>query len=140
MTVAHILKVSIAVVLASVVGWITLFGLNTLRVWQAIDALAAARSDAEFNRVDYILQDVLRSMEGGGTVFLVASISCAVLSEVFRTRSILYYVGLTGAIALAAAAAISSPAFIPHAGQAGSALPIAGFAAGAVYWLIARPS
>lgn len=140
MTIGHIVKVSIAVLLASAAGWISLFGLNTLRVWQAFEGLAGAQSDAEFNQFDLIFRDVLRSMEGGSTVFLCASLSCAVLSEVLRSRSILYYVGLSGALALIAAAAVSSPAFTPHAGQAGSALPIAGFVAGAVYWLIARPS
>jgi hypothetical protein len=79
-------------------------------------------------------------MQGGGAIFLVASLSCVVLSEVFRTRSILYYAGLSGALALAAAAALASPAANAHIGQAGSVLAIAGFTAGAVYWLIARPS
>jgi hypothetical protein len=136
----HILKVLIAAVFAGVAGWIALFSLSMIRIWQTVEQFAAAGSDEDANRLAVIFEDAIRLMDGGGAIFLAASISCVVLSEVFRARSLIFYMAAAGALGVAAATALSSPSISGVTGQSAAALPIAGFIAGAVYWLIAGRS
>jgi hypothetical protein len=79
-------------------------------------------------------------MQGGSAVFLAAGIAGVLLGEVFRTRSLLFYVAATGALTALFAAVFWREGGPLGAAPAASALAMAGFVAGGIYWMIASPS
>ena len=62
------------------------------------------------------------------------------LSEVFKTRSLLFYAGATGALTAVLAAALWQHTTAAGNAQAAAALAMAGFVSGGVYWMIAGHS
>ena len=137
MSIFHILRLLLAIVLAGVAGWLSLLAFNAVKLMQEFEAFEAAVSDGGGDARPFVdaLARAIGSIQGGSALFVAAGIAGVVLSEVFRTRSLLFYAGATGALTAALAAALwRQPG---AAGNAQAALAMAGFVAGAVYWMIA---
>jgi hypothetical protein len=62
------------------------------------------------------------------------------LSEIFKTRSLLFYAAATGALTAVLAAALWQHTNAIGNAQAAASLAMAGFVAGGVYWIIAGHS
>jgi hypothetical protein len=135
----HILRVLFAIIMSGVIGWISLFLFHFIRITQHFEVFEATGSDGAFSRFAYSLEDAIHNVAGASALFLAAAIAGVLLSEIFKTRALLFYAGATGALTAVLAAALwretagGSP-------QAAAALAMAGFVAGWVYWLIAVPS
>ncbi len=139
MSLYHILRVLVAVVLSGVIGWISLFAFNAVKIWQQFEALQAAPS-VDLQRIPATMESAINTMQGGSAVFLAAAIVGVLLSEVFRTRSLVFYVGATGLLTAVFAAAFWREGGPLGAAPAAAALAMAGFVAGGIYWMIASPS
>jgi hypothetical protein len=85
------------------------------------------------------VERAFNTMQGGSAVFLAAGIVGVLLGEVFRTRSLVFYVGATGALTAVFAAALWQDGGPLGIAPAASALAMAGFVAGGIYWMIASP-
>jgi len=133
--VGHFIRLVFTLVFSAITGWIALFGLNALKVLQTFEAFEAAGPNVDMRR--YVAQsgEIMRSLESGAALLIGTSIACIVLSEIVGTRSLLYYAGAAGALTVILAVGLSPPP--AGFGQALSALAIAGFISGAVYWLFA---
>ncbi len=86
------------------------------------------------------MERAIQTMQGGSAVFLAAGIAGVLLGEVFRTRSLVFYVGATGALTAVFAAAFWQDGGPLATDPAVTALAMAGFVAGGIYWMIASPS
>ena len=86
------------------------------------------------------MERAIQTMQGGSAVFLAAGIAGVLLGEVFRTRSLVFYVGATGALTAVFAAAFWQDGGPLATHPAVTALAMAGFVAGGIYWMIASPS
>ncbi len=139
MSVSHIFRVLFAIVLSGAIGWVSLAALNVFKVMQGLEAFEAA-PDAEFGRLGFVWEEAIRNMQGGSALFLAAGIAGVLLSEIFRTRSLLFYAGATGALTAVFAAAFWQQGNGQGTAQAAGALAMAGFIAGGVYWMIAGHS
>ena len=136
----NILRVLVGVVLSGIIGWVSLFAFNAIKIWQQFEAVQAAAPKVDLNRMTATMETAISTMQGGTAVFLAAGIGGVLLSEVFRTRSLLFYVGATGALTALFAAAFWQDGGPLGIAPAASALAMAGFVAGGIYWMIASPS
>ena len=140
MSLYNILRVLVGVVLSGLIGWVSLFAFNAVKIWQQFEALQAAAPKVDLDRITATMETAINTMQGGTAVFLAAAIVGVLLSEVFRTRSLLFYVGATGALTALFAAAFWQDGGPLGAAPAATALAMAGFVAGGIYWMIASPS
>lgn len=131
--------VAVAFCLSAFIALVTLFVLGTLWTGEALREAAARAGDPL----------VWHGAEAFGAVFFTAAVLPALtaapgvvavlVGEIFRIRSGLYYT-LAGGAALAAIPLLAAPgADVPRAPEAEymTLFAVAGFAAGAFYWLIA---
>jgi len=118
MSLYHILRVLVAVVFSGLVGWISLFAFNAMKIWQQFEAFEAEASYADLGLIPAAMERAINTMQGGSAVFLAAAIVGVLLGEVFRTRSLVFYVGATGAMTALLAAASRATATIPPDSQA----------------------
>jgi hypothetical protein len=142
MSLFHILRVLVGTVLAGAIGWASLVGFNVIKIMQRLEAFQAAppnSPNSDFGMLPSVLEEAVRNMEGGEALFLAAGIAGVLLGEIFRTRSLLFYAGATGALTAVFAAAFWQQANAPGNAHAAAALAMAGFVAGSVYWMIAGP-
>ncbi len=136
----HVLKVLFAIAISGAIGWISLAGFNFIKIWQQFEAFEAAAPESGVDLLPSAMEKALHTMQGGSSVFLAAAIAGVLLSEVFKTRSLVFYAGATGALTAALAAALWEQSAMPGVTPAITALAMAGFVAGGVYWTIASPS
>jgi hypothetical protein len=141
MSLYQVVRIVIGVVLSGVIGWISLLVFNALKIWQQFEAFEAAGSrGADLGIAPSAIEKAIYTMQGGSAVFLAAGIAGVLLGEVFRTRSLVFYVGATGALTALFAAAFWHEGGPLATAPAASALAMAGFVAGGIYWMIASPS
>ena len=141
MSLYQIVRIVVGIVLSGVIGWISLLVFNALKIWQQFEALEAAGSrGADLGMVPSAMEKAINTMQGGSSVFLAAGIAGVLLGEVFRTRSLVFYVGATGALTALFAAAFWHEGGPLGTAPAAAALAMAGFVAGGIYWIIASPS
>jgi hypothetical protein len=141
MSLYQIVRIMIGIVLSGVIGWISLLVFNALKIWQQFEAFEAAGSPgAGLGMAPAAMEKAINTMQGGSAVFLAAGIAGVLLGEVFRTRSLVFYVGATGALTALFAAAFWHEGGPLSTAPAAAALAMAGFVAGGIYWMIASPS
>jgi hypothetical protein len=141
MSLYQVVRIVIGVVLSGIIGWISLLIFNALKIWQQFEAFEAAGSrGADLGMAPSAIEKAIHTMQGGSAVFLAAGIAGVLLGEVFRTRSLLFYVAATGALTALFAAVFWREGGPLGAAPAASALAMAGFVAGGIYWMIASPS
>jgi hypothetical protein len=146
MSLYQVLRIVVGIVLSGLIGWFSLFAFNAVKIWQQLEALEAAnpRGDnsgmAAFGSLMAATEKAISTMQGGSAVFLAAGIVGVLLGEVFRTRSLVFYVGATGALTAVFAAAFWHEGGPLGTAPAAAALAMAGFVAGGIYWMIASPS
>lgn len=136
MSFTHILRVLFAIALSGAIGWVSLFAFNVVRIMQQLEELEATAPEGDFGKLPQVVTDAINNIQGGSALFLAAGIAGVLLSEIFRTRLFLFYAGATGALAAVLAAALWQQSNAGNA-QAAASLAMAGFVAGAVYWMIA---
>jgi len=139
MSVYHFLRVAIGIVLSGAIGWISLAIFNMIKIMQGFEAFEAA-PDREFARLPLAMEQAISNISGGSALFLAAGITGVLLSEIFKTRSLLFYASATGALSAVFAAALWQQTNFGGNAQAAASLALAGFVAGTVYWMIAVPS
>ena len=141
MSLYNIFRVVVGIVLSGAIGWVSLFAFNAVKIWQQFEAFEASGARrGDIHMIPAAMERAINTMQGGSAVFLAAGIVGVLLGEVFRTRSLVFYVGATGALT-----AVFAAAFWHEGGPLGSApaaasLAMAGFVAGGIYWMIASPS
>ena len=146
MSLYQVVRIVVGIVLSGAIGWISLFAFNAVKIWQHFEALEASnphRDDsgmAAFGALMNAMEKAIATMQGGSAVFLAAGIVGVLLGEVFRTRSLVFYVGATGALTALFAAAFWHDGGLLSTAPAAAALAMAGFVAGGIYWMIASPS
>jgi hypothetical protein len=138
MSVFHVLKVLFAIVLSGAIGWVSLAAFNFVKIWQQFEAFEAAAPKVDADFLASAMDRAITTMQGGSAVFLAAAIAGVLLGEVFKTRSLIFYSGVTGALTAALAATLWET-HAQGASPAAAALAMAGFVAGGVYWVIAGP-
>ncbi len=137
MSVSHIVRLLFAIALSGAIGWLSLLVFNAVKVMQQLEAFEASVPQSGLGTLARALEEAVTNMRGGSSLFLAVGIAGVLLSEIFRTRSLLYYAGATGALA-----AVLATAVWPHGNTAGNAhaaaaLGMAGFVAGGIYWIVA---
>ena len=140
MILSNIVRVAVGVMVSGALGWLSLLGFNALKIWQEVEAFEAYGTRGE--RLDMIplaVERAIGAMQGGSAVFLAAGIVGVLFSEVFRTRSLTFYVGATSVLTAVFAAAFWQTGGPLNTVTTASALAMAGFVAGGVYWMIASP-
>lgn len=137
MSFTHILRVLFAIVLSGAIGWISLFAFNIVRIMQQLEALEATAPQGDFGRLPQVVEQAIRNIEGGSALFLAAGIAGVLLSEIFKTRLLLFYAGATGALTAVLAAGLWQQTNAAGNAQTAAALAMAGFVAGGVYWMVA---
>ena len=140
MSFTHILRVLLAIALAGAIGWVSLFAFNVVKIMQQLEELEATAPEGDFGRLPQVVEDAINNIQGGSALFLAAGIAGVLLSEIFKTRLFLFYAGATGALAALLAAALWQQANAGGNAQAAASLAMAGFVAGAVYWIVAGHS
>ncbi len=141
MSLYQILRVVVGIVLSGAIGWISLFAFNAVKIWQQFEAFEAAGArGSDLRMIPAAMEKAIDTMQGGSAVFLAAGIAGVLLGEVFRTRSLVFYVGATGALTALFAAAFWREGGPLGTAPAAAALAMAGFVAGGIYWMIASPS
>ncbi len=140
MSFTHILRVLFAIALSGAIGWFSLFAFNIVKVMQQLEAFEATAPEGDFGRLPQVVEDAIRNIEGGSALFLAAGIAGVLLSEIFKTRLLLFYAGATGALTAVLAAALWQQANAAGNAQTAAALAMAGFVAGGVYWMVAGHS
>ncbi len=140
MSFTHILRVLAAIALSGAIGWVSLFAFNVIKVMQQLEALEATAPEGDFGRLPQVMEDALHNIEGGSALFLAAGIAGVLLSEIFKTRLLLFYAGATGGLTAVLAAALWQQANAAGNAQTAAALAMAGFVAGGVYWVVAGHS
>jgi hypothetical protein len=133
---AYLVRLFFAALFSGAFAFGTLAALSAARVWQRVEAFSA---DPQFTDGAWPpmlwLDETVRAMQGGSAVFIGSAVAGVLLSEVFGTRSILYYMAAAGALSVLLASGLTPVGF--QTVKAGSsAIAIAGFAGGAVYWLV----
>jgi hypothetical protein len=139
MGIFHIVRLLFAVVLSGAIGWISLFVFNMVKIMQRFEAFEVS-PDREFDRLGTAMEQAVANISGGSALFLGAGIAGVLLSEIFKTRSLLFYAGATGALTAVLAAALWQQTNFGGNAQAAASLAMAGFVAGTVYWIVAVPS
>jgi hypothetical protein len=139
MSISHLFRVAIGIVLSGAIGWISLAIFNMIKIMQGLEAFEAA-PDREFDRLPMAMEQAIANISGGSAVFLAAGIAGVLLSEIFKTRSLLFYASATGALTAVFAAALWQQSHFGGTAQAAASLAMAGFVAGTVYWIVAVPS
>ncbi len=139
MSFSHIVRLLIAIALSGVIGWMSLAAFNVIKIWQRFEAFEAS-PDNDLGRLPQTMMQAVDTIQGGSALFLAAAIAGVLLSEVFKTRSLLFYAGATGALTAVLAAALWQQAAVAGHTQAAAPLAMAGFVAGGVYWMIAGHS
>lgn len=137
MSLARFFKVLFGVTAAIVTGWLALIGLNIASILRALEGFIA--QDGNRDAFWIMPEHLAASVQGGPALAIAAAVSGVVLSEVFRMRSLVLYAAVTGAMTIGVAATLSGTA-AGNVGYAAAILAIAGFAAGAAYWLVAGRS
>ncbi|MGO9174459.1 MAG: hypothetical protein ACLP7P_21190 [Rhodomicrobium sp.] len=140
MSFSHMVRVLVAIALSGAIGWISLFAFNIVKVMQQLEAAEAAAPDGDFGRLPQVIEDAIHNIQGGSALFLAAGIAGVLLSEIFKTRALLFYAGATGALTSVLAAALWQQTNAGGNAQAAAAVAMAGFVAGTVYWMIAGQS
>jgi hypothetical protein len=141
MSLYHISRVLFAILISGVIGWVSLGAFNAIKIWQQFEALQAFGPNGPgVESFLSVLERAVSTMQGGSAVFLAAAIAGVLLGEVFRTSSLIFYAGATGALTAVFAAAFWQDGGPLGAAPAATALAMAGFVAGGVYWTIASPS
>jgi hypothetical protein len=138
MSLFRVLWVAFAVAISGAVGWLSLLLFNAMKIWQRLEATDVYASDMDMDRLSSTMDRAIHSMQGGTAIFIAAAIVGVLLSEIFRSRSLIFYAGATGGLATALATAWQFSAY-PSATPA-TTLAMAGFVAGGVYWLVAGPN
>jgi hypothetical protein len=136
MGISHIFRVAFAIAVSGAIGWVSLAIFNFIKIWQGFEAFEAA-PEREFERMPMVLEQAVDNISGGSAVFLATGIAGVLLGEIFKTRSLLFYAGATGALAAVLAAALWQQTNFAGDGQAAATLAMAGFVAGTVYWMVA---
>ncbi len=135
MSLFRFLWVLFAVAISGAIGWASLFAFSAVKIWQHLEAVEAAAPNFDADPLFSAMERAIGAMQGGSAVFIAAAIVGVLLSEVFRSRSLIFYVGATGGLTAALAAAWrlgGSPGAAPA-----MTLAMAGFVAGFIYWLVA---
>ena len=119
MSLYQVVRIVLGVALSGVIGWISLLAFNALKIWQQFEAFEAAGSrGADLGMAPSAIEKAINTMQGGSAV----------------------YVGATGALTALFAAVFWREGGPLGAAPAASALAMAGFVAGGIYWMIASPS
>ncbi len=139
MSLFHVLKVLFAIVISGAVGWLSLIAFNAVKIWQQFEAFEATAPDVDMDVLPATMERAILTMHGGSAVFLAAAIAGVLLGEIFKSRSLVFYAGATGALTSALAAAFWQHSSTLGTTPAAAALAMAGFVAGGVYWMIAAP-
>jgi hypothetical protein len=139
MSLFHFVRVLIAIGLSGAIGWFALVTFNLVKIMQGFEAVEAA-PDRGLGQLPQAMEQAIGNIQGGSALFLAAGIAGVLLSEIFKTRSLLFYAAATGALTAVLAAALWQQANAAGNAQAAAALAIAGFVAGGVYWMIAGHS
>jgi hypothetical protein len=140
MSFSHILRVLFAAFVSGAVGWVVLAGFYAVKIMRGFESFEASGPNAVPNDLFDAMEQAIINMQGGSALFLAAGIAGVLLSEIFKTRSLVFYAGATGGLAALLAAAFWQQAGAPGAAQAAGALASAGFVAGGIYWMIAGNS
>lgn len=140
MSLSNIFRVVVGILLSGAIGWLSLLAFNALKIWQQIEAFEAyGPRGGPIDMIPAAIERAINTMQGGSAVFLAAAIVGVLFSEVFRTRSLTFYIGATGALTALFAAAFWQPGGPLSTATTASALAMAGFVAGGIYWMIASP-
>jgi hypothetical protein len=140
MSFSHLIRVLFAIALSGAIGWVSLVAFNFIKITQQFEAVEAAAPNADPTMFITVVKQAIHDIQGGSAVFLGAGIAGVLLSEIFRTRSLLLYAAATGALTAVLAAALWEQINTVGTAQAAAGLAMAGFVAGGVYWVIAGPS
>jgi hypothetical protein len=138
MSLFRFLWVVFAVAISGAVGWASLLLFNAVKIWRRLEAADVYAPDMDMDRLSSTMDRAIHSMQGGPAIFVASAIVGVLLSEIFRSRSLVFYAGATGGLATALAAVWQfnmSPGAMPA-----TTLAMAGFVAGGVYWLVAGPN
>jgi hypothetical protein len=139
MSLFRIIWVLFAIAISGTIGWVSLLAFNAVKIWQKLEAAQAAEPDFDMEILSAAMQRAIHTMQGGPAVFIAAAIVGVVLGEVLRSRSLVFYAGATGGLSTALAAAWPDN-FAAGAAAPAATLAMAGFVAGAIYWLVASPN
>ncbi|MFZ1107371.1 MAG: hypothetical protein WAN43_03340 [Rhodomicrobium sp.] len=139
MSLFRIVWVLFAIAISGAAGWVSLLAFNAIKIWQRLEAAQAAAPDFDAEILSAAMERAIYTMAGGSAVFIAAAIAGVLLSEVFRSRSLVFYAGATGGLTAGLAAAWTQNLASAAAAPAAS-LAMAGFVAGSIYWLIASPN
>jgi hypothetical protein len=137
MRVSHILRVLFAIFFSGAIGWISLALFNFVKVMQRLEAFQATVPDADYGVLPAVIEDAIGNMQGGPALFVAAAVAGVLLGEIFKSSSLVFYAGATGALTAALASGLWQQAQALGSGQTAASLAIAGFVAGSVYWAIA---
>lgn len=140
MSFTHILRVLFAIALSGTIGWVSLFAFNVIKFMQQLEELEATAPQGDFGRLPQVVEEAFNNIQGGSALFLAAGIAGVLLSEIFKARLFLLYAGATGALTAVLAAGLWQQTNAAGNGQAAASLAMAGFVAGAVYWMVAGHS
>jgi hypothetical protein len=140
MSFTHILRVLFAIALSGAIGWVSLFAFNVVKIMQQLEEVEATAPEGDFGRLPQVVEDAVNNIQGGSALFLAAGIAGVLLSEIFKTRLFLFYAGATSALTAVLAAALWQQSNAGGNAQAAASLAMAGFVAGAVYWIVAGHS
>ncbi len=132
MSFTHILRVIFAIAISGAAGWVFLLGYHYVRISQQFEVFQVAASNGNFDGLLQAVLEAMRNIEGGSALFLGAGIAGVLLSEIFKTRSLLFYSAATGALTAALAAALWQQGHAPGSARTAAALAMAGFVAGAI--------
>jgi hypothetical protein len=136
MSLFHVLRVLFAVAFSGAVGWASLIAFNAVKFLREFENFEVAAPNVDLEPLLYAMERSAQTVHGGSMVFLAVAIVGVLFSEIFRSRSLIFYAGATGA--LTAALAVGWRMAAPEATPV-SALAMAGFVAGGIYWAIASP-
>lgn len=136
----RILAVAFGFIVATMAGALTLFFLGARWAAQEATAFTPEAADQTSQLLNEWLGVVAFFFTIGPALTLLPAIAAAVLGEVARIRSLLYYVLAGGAAAAVMPLIATRPEAMGSATYAAPYFTIiatAGFAAGFVYWLLA---
>ncbi len=136
MSLSHMVRVLFAIAISGAIGWAALAAFNVIEVMQHFETFEAAMPDGNFRALTSAFVQAIDNIQGGSAVFLGTGIAGILLSEIFKTNSLLFYAAATGALTAVLAAALWQQANAPGTAQAAAGLAMAGFVAGTVYWII----
>lgn len=136
MSVGRFFRLSFSILIAGSFGCLALLVLGFAKLWQSVEAMSVKVTDQNFQDFSFAFSELAPLFQGVAAVFLATAISGIALSEFLKTRSLTFYAGATGALSVLLAIALSNGLTPMTNANSAAVFAIAGFIAGALYWLL----